>query len=180
MEQQLVIPTDATGAAISLRPQTEADEAFLKELYASVRWAEMAPTGWPDGLKHAFLEQQRNLQTQHYLSHYAGLWRGIVLCADKPVGRLYLWRNGDDLRIVELSLLAAYRQRGVGSRLLRAVQDEAGGSGARASLHVDENNPARRLYQRLGFRPEGNAAPPNIFMIWRPGDSPLQDTPSVV
>lgn len=33
--------------------------------------------------------------------------------------------------------------------------DEAGRSGRTLSIHVEMNNPARRLYERLGFRAAG-------------------------
>jgi ribosomal protein S18 acetylase RimI-like enzyme len=168
MEQRLAPFLELGGEEISLRLQTEADEPFLKELYASVRWPELATTGWPDGLKHAFLEQQRALQTQHYVGHYANLWRGITLCAGSLAGRMYLWQNGDDIRIVDLALLPQYRNQGIGTRLLRAVIAEARRTGTRVSLHVDEVNRARLLYQKLGFRPEGNATPPHIFMTCQP------------
>jgi ribosomal protein S18 acetylase RimI-like enzyme len=168
MEQQLSRSPELIVGEISLRTQTEADDAFLKELYASVRWSEVASTGWPDGLKHAFLEQQRALQTQHYVTHYNELWRGIVLYANRPVGRMYLWQNGDDLRIVDLSLLESRRGQGIGTQLLRAVIGEATLSNACVSLHVEQNNPARQLYQRLGFSPEASATSPYIRMSCKP------------
>jgi ribosomal protein S18 acetylase RimI-like enzyme len=51
-----------------------------------------------------------------------------------------------------ISLLPAYRSRGVGTRLLRELLGRLAAAGyAKTSLSVDRDNPASRLYARLGF-----------------------------
>lgn len=152
MEKILELPFTLISRHISLRVQTDKDAEFINTLYTSVRWQELSATEWPEKLKHAFLDQQLTLQTRHYLSRYDGLWRGIILRRENPVGRLYLWRNGDDLRIVDLSLLPDQRCQGIGTQLLQTVIDQAARTGLGTSLHVQSGNPALALYQRLGFR----------------------------
>jgi ribosomal protein S18 acetylase RimI-like enzyme len=44
------------------------------------------------------------------------------------------------------------RGQGVGELLIRALIAEATGRGLRLSLNVRDTNPARRLYERMGFR----------------------------
>ena len=53
---------------------------------------------------------------------------------------------------MDIALLPEHRNRGLGGALVRELLDEAAAAGCLVSLHVEENNPARRLYQRLGFR----------------------------
>jgi ribosomal protein S18 acetylase RimI-like enzyme len=168
MEQRLVLPLTLIDQDISLRPQTDADAGFIKELYASVRWQELAGTGWPEELKHAFLTQQLTLQTHHYVSHYGGLCRGIILWQNKPIGRIYLWENDKDLRIVDLSLLPNQRCLGIGTQLLQTVICAARQTGSSVSLYVDPTNPARLLYQRVGFRCEGEGNAHHLFMRHQP------------
>jgi ribosomal protein S18 acetylase RimI-like enzyme len=74
-------------------------------------------------------------------------------------GRLYVHRGGSEIRVVDIALLPEFRGAGVGTRLMRGLQAEATESGRRLTLHVDASNVgARRLYERLGFRPEADAA----------------------
>ena len=52
-----------------------------------------------------------------------------------------------------IAVVEAARGRGIGERLLRALATRAAGTGAaRLSLSVELENPARRLYERLGYR----------------------------
>lgn len=52
-----------------------------------------------------------------------------------------------------------FRGRGVGGRLLARLMDEVRGAYPSISLSVSEGNPARRLYERMGFEPvEGGEA----------------------
>ncbi|NHA01978.1 GNAT family N-acetyltransferase [Nocardioides sp. W3-2-3] len=72
--------------------------------------------------------------------------------AGRFAGRITLDRRPDDLRVVDLALLPAYRGRGIGGALLGRVLVEAAATGRTASIHVEVHNPARRLYERLDFR----------------------------
>ena len=67
------------------------------------------------------------------------------------------WMVFDELHINSLAVDPAWRRRGVARRLLQHVLGEAAASGARsATLEVRRSNePARALYEGLGFRVEG-------------------------
>ena len=145
-------PIAAAGEfGISYRPFTTRDLPFVAELYASTRRWEVALTGWPLEEQEAFLTQQHDAQHSHYSIHYLeGEWL-IVECDGQAIGRLYLNEVGDDLRIVDISLIASCRALGFGGAILRDVLGDAHSRGKAVSIHVEKNNPARRLYARLGF-----------------------------
>ncbi len=75
----------------------------------------------------------------------------MILVGGEPAGRLYVARWAEELRIVDIALLPRFRGRGVGTTLLRGLMDEADAAGKPLSIHVEVNNPARSLYDRLGF-----------------------------
>ena len=70
----------------------------------------------------------------------------------RPIGRLYRDLRKDEIRVVDIALLTGERGRGVGGRLMRDVLAEARERGLAVRIHVERTNPARRLYDRLGFR----------------------------
>jgi N-acetylglutamate synthase-like GNAT family acetyltransferase len=150
----------ATNALhITLRPQQEADYPFLQQLYCNVREPELAVVPWPPEAKTAFLLSQCDLQWRHYSTCYKDAEFLIVEHKGKPVGRIYLYRGEKDLRIVDISILSALRNRGIGSALLQSVLNVANLSGNTVSMHVEKFNPAQNLYRRLGFCEIGENGP---------------------
>lgn len=157
----------ALPAGIGLRPITDQDLPFLEGVYASTRTGELAQTDWDQAQKAAFLAFQFRAQHQHYTAHYAGAQFFVIEHQGVPVGRLYLHWRRDDLRIVDIALLPAARGQGTGEALLRAVRDVAAARGHGVSIHVEQMNPAMRLYTRLGFRKAGEHGIYDL-MEWRP------------
>ena len=145
-------PLTAAGEfGISYRPFTPADLPFVAELYASTRRWEVALTGWPPEVQEAFLAQQHRAQHAHYSLHYAdGEWL-IIEREGEAIGRLYTYQSEDEVIIVDISLISSCRALGFGGAILRDLLEAAHGCGKAVSIHVETNNPARRLYERLGF-----------------------------
>ncbi|WP_323944409.1 GNAT family N-acetyltransferase [Aeromonas hydrophila] len=142
-----------TSRVVALRQQNDHDRAFLHELYLSRRWAEVsAVPGWHDDQRRAFLASQAELQRQHYEKHYPKADFLIIEQAGMPIGRLCVNRQAHDVRIVDIALLPAWHGRGIGTQLLYSLLAEADADHHTCSLSVERGNPARRLYQRLGFQ----------------------------
>ena len=141
--------------ALALRPAGDHDNEFFGRVFASTRAEELAPLPWPDEQKRTFLAQQFAAQSAHYAEHYADASFDVILIDGEPAGRLIVARRERAILIVDIALLPDYRSRGVGTRLLGSLVAEAEASGRRLSIYVEMNNPARRLYERLGFRPIG-------------------------
>ena len=65
---------------------------------------------------------------------------------------MYLDRRAAEIRIVDIALLPPWRNRGVGTALLRNILAEGERAELPITIHVECFNPALRLYERLGFR----------------------------
>jgi ribosomal protein S18 acetylase RimI-like enzyme len=148
----------------SLRPATEADREFLLELYASTREEELAQVPWDDPTRQAFLEQQFSAQDHHYRSNYPGATLDVIEVDGERAGRLYVYRGAEDIRIMDIALAPGFRGRGIGTVLLEELMAEARASGRSLSIHVEMQNPARSLYERLGFVPAGEHG---IYVLMR-------------
>jgi ribosomal protein S18 acetylase RimI-like enzyme len=141
-----------SGPVVSLRPATDADAEFLLSVFASTRAEELAQVPWSEAERDAFLRMQFAAQTTHYTQHYAASSTfEVVLVDGEPAGRLIVHRGPREVRIVDIALLPRFRGRGVGTRLLAPLLEEADAKGLRVSIYVEWNNPALRLYTRLGF-----------------------------
>ena len=138
-----------------LRPVAGGDRAFLVDLYGSVREPELAHVPWDDATRRAFVEQQFAAQDAHYRQNYPGATLDIVEVDGETAGRLYVHRGASDIRIMDIALAPPFRGRGIGTELLRGLMAEADESRRKLSIHVEMNNRARNLYERLGFRPAG-------------------------
>lgn len=138
-------------ASLDLRDERADDADFVVTLYADTRREELAPLAWPESAKRDFLADQCRLQHDHYRRHYAGARFLLIWHGDAPIGRLYVHPTAREVRIMDIALLDAWRGRGIGTTLVRAVQAQARERGITVTLHVEPENPAQRLYGRLGF-----------------------------
>lgn len=142
-----------------LRLALPADEPFLwTMLYEAI----YIPEGHP--------RPDRAILQEPALAHYVANWgqqpgdEGIMAIdstTGHPVGAAWLrlftaadpgWGFVDEeTPEVSLALLPAYRGQGLGTALLTALIEQARGHYPALSLSVDPQNPAMRLYERLGF-----------------------------
>lgn len=141
--------------SLCFRPITDTDREFLCSVYASTRQEELRLTDWDEAQKTAFLEMQFSAQHEHYQQNYKNTDFLIILFDNEAIGRFYISRWQDEIRIVDLSLLPEFRNLGHGSKILKDVLEEAAEVGKTVSIHVERFNPARNLYFRLGFEKKG-------------------------
>jgi ribosomal protein S18 acetylase RimI-like enzyme len=150
-----------------LRPEETGDNAFLFNLYASTRAEELKRLPWTDSQKTDFLRMQFDLQCAHYHQHYPEAAYQIIVSRDRPIGRLYVHREQDQILVIDIALLPEHRRAGLGGSLLRELQVEAAAEQKAVRIHVELENPALRLYTRLGFRVIENQGV-YYFMEWNP------------
>ena len=139
-----------------LRAATPADEDWQLAIYASTRAEELALTGWPASQCEAFVRQQHRAQQVHYTRHFPGSVCHLILVqGDEIAGRLWLDERGNRLHILDITVLPAWRGQGLGTRCLQTLAERAAARGQGLSIQVEIHNPARRLYERLGFVADG-------------------------
>ena len=145
--------SQSQGPSIELRPVGPHDYDFLVAVYGSTRAEELALVPWTDEQRNLFVRSQFDAQQDHYLKTYPGASHDIILADGRPVGRLYVARLEQEVRIIDITLLPAERNAGIGSYLITQVLDDAKRAGKITRIYVEEFNPSLRLFQRLGFSP---------------------------
>jgi ribosomal protein S18 acetylase RimI-like enzyme len=144
--------------------------SFLVQVYASSRTEEMAMLlDWTTEKKKAFLHFQFTAQHTHYQEHYPQARYDIICLGKERIGRFYVDRMESEIRVMDITLLPDYRNQGIGRSLMQTVLKEAKCPSTLVSLHVEPDNPAKRLYERLGFNVAGEVSFYEL-MHWYPPD----------
>lgn len=152
---------------ITLQRVNAQDEVFLYEVYAQTRDDEMQAMGWNGEQWEEFLNLQFVMQKRSYAMQYPAAEHHIILLDGVRIGRIMTEDTEDSLLLIDVSLLSNYRNKGIGTCLLRDLQQQASEVGKIVRLHVLSNNPAQGLYARLGFRVTEERFP-YLKMEWDP------------
>ena len=126
--------------AVRVGPMTLDD---LPAVHAIERASFAVP--WPD-------DAYRNELLTNRLASYI-----VARAGDEVVGFAGLWVMVDEAHVTTFAVHPRWRRHGIGERLLLALLDLSVERRAReATLEVRLSNmPARRLYEKYGFRPVG-------------------------
>jgi ribosomal protein S18 acetylase RimI-like enzyme len=83
-----------------------------------------------------------------------------------PIGFEAL-NEGDKLHLIDIAILPEYRNGGLGRYRLERLMEKSEASGKVIMLMVEIFNPAKRLYERLGFEVTEDQG---VYqrMIWKP------------
>ena len=157
------------SSSLSLRPISPADESFLAALYASTRTEELAQTNWSDEQKAMFCRMQFNAQTTDYRANYPDASFQIIERDGVAAGRLLVLREDEKIHVIDIALMPEHRGAGIGTKFLKELQEEARAAGKKLSIYVERFNPARRLYDRLGFK---QVAEKEVYLLmeWKESD----------
>jgi ribosomal protein S18 acetylase RimI-like enzyme len=136
---------------VSLRSASDADASFLEMVYADSRREELASLGWSREQENAFFKMQFELQSRAYKMQFPDADFHIVELENKPVGRLIVWRSEKEVRLVDVSVLSEFRNRGIGSLLIEKLKSEIGSNRVLLLRVLKTNSGAKRLYERYGF-----------------------------
>lgn len=158
------------GALPAMRP-LQATDAFLLRV---ATWMNVNWTG--ERLTFAQLDDDPHLSRYHRLEPGRGDYGLVSVDQGEPTGVVWVAHFAADAPgygfvrpdVPELSVcvLPGYRGAGLGAALVSAAVAEARDRSLTGlSLSVEPGNPARRLYERLGFRPVAGARHPGTLLL---------------
>jgi ribosomal protein S18 acetylase RimI-like enzyme len=166
---------------IELRVASGRDEPWLKQLFAVGQPALAALALLPGGMGEALLTMQFAARQAHFHAHWPQAVQRVIhlQAADEPreatpwpaVGALWADDGSQGIHVLDIAVLPQWRGQGVGTRCLQDLLAAAAHRQLPVTLQVALDNPARRLYERLGFVPTG-ADGVNLQMIRRPPSLP--------
>jgi ribosomal protein S18 acetylase RimI-like enzyme len=131
----------APASPWSFRPAVEADLPFLFAL----RLQTMAPNFVRQGI--ALSDEEHRQRAGFRLDACR-----ILQHDGEDIGMVKVLRDGSTWTIEQLQIAPAHQGDGIGAAVLRTIIADARAAGALLRLSVLKQNPAARLYARLGFR----------------------------
>jgi ribosomal protein S18 acetylase RimI-like enzyme len=142
------------GGQIALRAVQPEDEDFLLRVYAASRADEMALVDWDETQKLSFLRSQFEAQAAQYHGRFPDAEYSIILYGERPVGRFWIGRTPEQIRLLDIAILPEFQNRGVGAALLKSLVAESEAT-AKPLRHMvfKLNTAALRFYERFGFAP---------------------------
>lgn len=142
------------GGQVALRAVRPEDEDFLLSVYAASRADEMALVDWDEARKMAFLRSQFEAQAAQYHARFPDAEYSLILYQGRPVGRFWIGRTPEQIRLLDIAVLPEFQNRGVGAALLKSLLAESEAT-AKPLRHMvfKMNTAALRFYERFGFAP---------------------------
>ena len=143
---------------VGLRPATPADSEFCFCLHkAAMGGCITAIWGWDEQRQRGF----------HARGFDPGRWQ-IITAGGADIGMLDIEYRPAEIYLSRIEILPGHQGRGIGTRLISALIDEARHKGQDLVLDVlTSNTRARALYQRLGMTEVARHGPGNIKITMR-------------
>jgi ribosomal protein S18 acetylase RimI-like enzyme len=89
----------------------------------------------------------------------------VLRRAGGDIGWMQVSETEEEMHLDQLHLIDGARNQKIGSHLIRMLQDQAKAVDKRLALNVIRGNPAKALYERLGFQTDGGDEE-KIRMLW--------------
>ena len=142
---------------IGLRPGTLEDREYLWWLHRETMQDDVDKTwGWDEAFQRGQFDE--NFDPLRLL---------IIQRGSEPIGYISVRRPGDEIFLAAIEIAPARQNQGIASQLIKELLDEADRSHLPVKLSVLKINPARRLYERLGFQCTGET-PTHYWMRREP------------
>jgi len=140
---------------IGLRPGAPEDREYLWRLHRETMRDYVDRTwSWDDAIQRGRFDE-----------NFDPLSFFIIEKDGEPAGYISIRRPGDEIFLASIEICPAQQNQGIASRLIKELFDEADRSHLPVTLQVLKVNPARRLYERLGFQCTGET--PTHYLMRR-------------
>lgn len=153
------MPEPRPAPAYTLRPATAEDYPFLYDLHVACLKEYVARTwGWDDAVQQAMFRENFTPERSR-----------IVIVAGQPVGVIAAERRPAEWFLGNIAIAPEMQGQGLGTALLRDLLATAARDGLPTRLQVLLVNPARQLYERLGFAIVGET--PTHYLMAAPAQT---------
>ena len=155
-------------STLAVRPALVQDEIFLYELYVAIRGPLFALAPVTPTQREHLLRMQFRAQLSSYTQQFPNSCYHIVLLDSKPVGRLWVAPVTGGLHLVDIAIHPSLQSKGLGTVLVKRLQQEAEKAKLPITSTVDRFNPeSLRFHRRNGFTIVREELL-NYYMEWRP------------
>jgi len=126
---------------ITLRPATADDFPFCEATYFTEMDQIMTELG---------MDKARHRAT--FKAGWSAAQVQIIQLKGRDIGWMQTWPEPDSLYLSQLFIEAPFQNRGLGAQVITRLLRQTDAQGVPTTLSVVKSNPARRLYERHGFR----------------------------
>ena len=130
-----------------LRPASSADFEFCWSLYRdSMKPLTIELLQWNESRQRQIIEQS-----------LADSGTSIIVASGSDIGWLQIKETCEEIYLGQLYVMSSMQNRGIGTAIARQLCESASRKNKTLTLEVMKNNPARLLYERLGFDVVGSS-----------------------
>lgn len=151
----------------SLVPQDPEHEIFLRDLFVLTKAQNFSVAGTVLPGFSDLVALQYEARNQDYRRRFPDAEWSTIVVDGALAGTLIVDEADSEWHVVDVALHPDFRGRGVGTELMGQVVARAAAAGKPIRLTVGLGNPARRLYERLGFVEIDNNGM-DAVMRWEP------------
>jgi len=151
---------------VGLQVPCDEDASFFYDVYATARKPELEGLGWPREEIDAFIRMQYETRELACSKRYPLSDTLLIRVGPHRAGKITTAITHDEVVLVDIALLPAYRNQGIGTGLVQSLQTAARELGKPLSVRTLQSDPAVAFYLRLGFEVKQSDYP-YCLLEWR-------------
>ena len=143
------------------RKATETDKQFLRQLFTRV-------------YEEVVVRQIGHWDDQAYDKYFEDSWPGnnyeLIESNGEILAAMWVEYEHDHIWLREIQVCPEHQNKGIGSRLLRQLMEDADASGLPIRLRVLRRSRALPLYEKVGFARDGEYKDSHFWMAYQPAN----------